>query len=64
MTGTVEDLPRTGRPKTTTSEEKIEEVSELLKNNLGMSLKRASNITNISYDSARKIAKEIVGLHP
>ena len=45
-------------------QEKIEEVIDLLKNILGLSLRRASKITSISYGNAQKIAKEIMGLHP
>ena len=64
MTGTIEDLPRTSRSKTKTTEEKIEEVIDLLKNFLGLSLIRASKIISIRYGNAQNIAKEKMGLHP
>lgn len=62
--GTVENLPSTGRKKTATTDDKINEVCDLMKNKLGMSVRRAALASNISIGSVHKIAKSIINLFP
>lgn len=63
-TGSVQDKPRSGAPKTATTDEKIEEVRLLLQDSPGMSLTRVHLATGISVGSAHSIATDILNLYP
>ena len=63
-TGSVQDKPRSGAPKTSTTNEKIEEVRVLLQDNPGMSLTRVHLATGISVGTAYSIATGILNLYP
>ena len=62
-TGSIEDLPRSGRPKSSTTEDKIEEVRELIENNLSVSIRRVHLSTGISVESVHHIASTLLDLH-
>lgn len=64
LTGSVHDLPRSGAPKTATTDEIVEECRLLLENNPGMSLRRTHLATGISLGSAHTIARAILNLYP
>lgn len=63
-TTSADDLPRSGRPKSVSTEEKIEEVRVLLENNPGMSLRRTAIQTGVSVGRAHFIAKTMLNLYP
>ena len=62
LLGSVQDGPRSGRSKTATNDEKVEEVRLLLENNAGMSLRRNHLATGISLGSVHTIATKILNL--
>lgn len=64
LTGSVHDLLRSGRPKSATTDDKVEECRVLLENNPGMSLRRTALATGISYGSVHSIARESLDLYP
>lgn len=63
-TGSVQDQARSGRPKSVTTDEKVEEVRVLLENNPGMSIERAHLATGISVGSVHSIATSVLNLYP
>lgn len=63
-TGSVQDKPRSGAPKSAITDEKVEEVRVLLENNPGMSLRRVDLASGISVGSAHSIATSVLNLYP
>ncbi len=62
--GTVENLPSTGRKKTATTYNKIDEVCDLIKNKLGMIVRRVAVASNISKSSVQRINKSVLNFYP
>lgn len=63
ITGSVADLPRSGRPKSVTTEENLETVAQSLVQSPTKSTRRASSELGISRTSVRRMLKT-VGLKP
>lgn len=61
--GTLNDLERSGRPKSATTEEKQFEIAQAFVENQHHTLRKASDEYDISHESVRKILKNI-NFHP
>ena len=62
--GTVENQTSSGRKITVTTDEKVEEICTLMKDNLGMSVRRTASIAKVSPSTVQKIARSILQLYP
>lgn len=63
-TGSVKDLPKTGRPKTARTEENIKRVEMMLKNKPAISIPRVALSLNLSKTSVYRIANQDLNLFP
>lgn len=58
----VEDMPRSGRPSTSSTDENIEKVKEIVLDNRHSSLREIARDLNISHESVRSILVDILGM--
>lgn len=58
----VEDMPRSGRPSTSKSEENIEKVKKIVHDNRKSSLREIARELNISHESVRSILVNDLGM--
>jgi hypothetical protein len=62
--GTVENRAKPGRPRSVTTDAKIDEICNLMKNNLGMSIRRTAAAAKVSCGTVHKIARSILNVYP
>lgn len=58
----VEDLPRSGRPSTSSTEQNVEKVKEIVNENRHASLRKIAHDLNMSHESVRTILTDILGM--
>lgn len=58
----VEDLPRSGRPSTSSTEQNVEKVKEIVNENRHASLREIAHDLNMSHESVRTILTDILGM--
>ncbi|XP_028047733.1 protein GVQW3-like [Monomorium pharaonis] len=58
----VEDAPRSGRPSTSTTDDNVEKVKEIVLENRHASLRERAGELNIAYGSAQHIMVDILGM--
>lgn len=56
------DLPRSGRPSTSTNDENIDKIKKLVLKNRRMSLRELAQEVNISFKSVHNIMTDILGM--
>lgn len=63
-TGGTNDRPRSGRPKSVTTENMVKKVKKLIDQNPNCSANRMATVMGISRQSVQRILKEELGLNP
>ena len=58
----MEDLPRSGRPSTSSTEVKIAKVKEIMTENRHLSLREIAAELSVSYESIRAILNDCLGM--
>ena len=58
----VEDLPRSGRPSSSNTDENVEKVTEIVLANRHASLREIASDVSISYGTAQHIVVDILGM--